>query len=1143
VYCNIFLSFERHIGFFYTHSIVLFHTKKNVRKKNFDRQTIHFMTNLTSIADLFSQLSFPLAIVDSSGTIAAVNAPWNEFFRTCREGEGRVGDNLVNLFGGMADEEVRTFLQGAEKNLPCSLTMPGEHASICLRLAQIPSHGGQFFSVELQAPCLAPTLLGSQERLRSLIDAMPDIVCFKDGEGRWLEANSADLELFQLAGVDYHGKTDSELADFSPFYREAFLACEKSDNRAWKSGRLMQSEEIIPLPGGEYKILDIYKIPLLHPDGSRKGLVVLGRDITPYRQAEETLQQLRRQQEIVEKLLHISFSDASLKSQLSEALDLIVEIPWLPLTAKGGIFLLDTVKPETLTLCVHKNMHPSLLKRCSSVDFGECLCGMAAKNKQFIFAPHIPDAFQSRQEGMEDQSHYIIPIMNKNLLLGVLMLYAEAGHTASDPERKFLETVAQALALLIERQQAAQRLKNSEAELSKAQQIAQLGYWDWHIPANSLFWSAEVYRIFGMSPEETMPTYDNFLSHVHPDDRQKVQDAVQHSLVNRGPYSLNHRIVRKDGSLREVHEEAEVDFAEDGTPVRMFGTVQDITLLKKSEEQLALAARVFDSSSEGITITDAQGIIQSVNRAFTHITGYSAEEAVGKNPSILKSDRHDAEFYKNMWSTLLNKGRWEGEIWNRRKNGEVYPEWLTITAITDDYGRLSHHVAVFHDMSQLRSYEERLHFHSYHDALTTLPNRLLMHDRLAVAISHTQRSGKHVAVLVIDLDNFKHINDSLGHTVGDVLLQQVAERLKGCVAPDSTVARLGGDDFAIMLEECQDEKDAVLLAEKIIGNFVDPFNLTIYESFVTVSIGITYSPNDGNDPETLLKNAELAMYRAKEEGKNKYQLFTKTMNAKVVHRLSLENNLRKALERKEFLVYYQPKVSVASREITGVEALIRWKTRDGRLVSPLDFIPLAEETGLIIPIGEYVLRQACLDARKWLRHKKDLALAVNLSPRQFTQEGLVQRVRQIVKETGLPISHLTLEITESAVMSNEQTALELLLALKALGVGLALDDFGTGYSSLHYLRRLPINTLKVDRSFIKNLPHEENSVAIATTILALAQALKLEVVAEGVENVEQLAFLRKLNCSEIQGFLFSPPITAEAFGKLLEKKNPFSLSA
>lgn len=908
---------------------------------------------------------------------------------------------------------------------------------------------------------------------------------------------------------------------------------------------LAGTEEIfscpLPLAGNDTVQLRLATVPGSTPRRLHAELHPSGTDPLILANAEK-LQQLRRQQEIIENLLRISFNDTSLASQLAAALDLIVEIPWLPLAAKGGIFLTDETKPKTLTLFVHKNMAPSLLQQCGSISFGECLCGKAAEEQRFLFAPHLPEAEAFRYAGLADQSHYIVPIVLNSQLLGLLMLYAEIGHPGGESEQKFLESIANTLALLIERQQTANRLLASEANLAKAQQIAQLGYWDWDVRHNRITRSKEVFNIFGTTPSEQPATFEYFLSLVHPDDRETVKAALQTAIASNTRYSLSHRIIRPDGTTRLIQGEGEITLADDGKPDRMFGTVQDITLIKKKEEQLAMAAKVFESSIEGITITDARGVIQSVNRAFTHITGYSEEEAIGRRPSILKSDRHDEEFYRAMWSTLMAEKKWEGEIWNRRKNGEVYPERLTITAITDEYGQVTHHVAVFHDMSEIRSYEDQLHFHAFHDALTGLPNRLLMLDRFHVAINHAQRLHKQVAVLVLDLDNFKHINDSLGHNIGDVLLQQVAERLKEGIDAGHTIGHLGGDDFAILIEQCEDEQEAVRMAEKAIALFAEPFNLAIYETFVTVTIGITFFPGDGNDADTLLKNAELAMYRAKEEGKNKYQLFTTAMNAKVVHRLSLENSLRKALDRNEFIVYYQPKVATATGRMVGMEALVRWQSGDGRLISPLDFIPLAEETGLIIPIGEYVLRQACRDTRQWLEKNKALVVSVNLSPRQFMQENLVQNITNILLETGLPPSRLELEITESAVMFNEEAALAKLFELKAAGIRLALDDFGTGYSSLHFLRKLPLSTLKIDRSFVKELPAEPNSAAIASTIIAMAQALHLDVVAEGVENVAQLDFLVRLNCTEIQGFLFSPPITALAFSALVEKDIPLSLS-
>lgn len=980
---------------------------------------------------------------------------------------------------------------------------------------------------------------GGEELLRIQFDALPDVVCFKDGCGRWLEADKADLELF------YAGKKDAELAAVSPFYRKTFLDCEVSDEQAWQAGVVVQREESISLPEGGHKVLEIHKIPLFNEDGSRKGLVVLGRNITHYKEAEEELQRRRQQEDLINQLLRIGFQDSSLEVQLSAALDIIVSLPWLHSAPKGGIFLISKTEPETLVLCMQKNMAVSLLKHCRQIRFGECLCGRAARDREIICAPSLPRECQCRHEDTKEQSHYVVPIVHLEKTLGVLMLYGHSGHICNERQRIFLHTVAGTLALLIEQQEAEDRLRRSEANLLKAQKLASLGYWEWRVEEDRLLWSDEVCRIFGLAPEQAPSSFEAFLEFVHPADQQRLQDALQRCLTSREPYNLQHRIINNSGMVREVHEEGEMAWDANGVLVRMFGTVQDITLHKQGEQQLALAARVFESSIEGITITGANGAIQSINQAFTQITGYSPEEVIGKNPSILKSDRHDPAFYQAMWSLLRESGKWEGEIWNRRKNGEVYPEHLTITAIIDEYGQLTHHVAVFHDLSDIHGYKEQLHFQAYHDVLTSLPNRLLLLDRLHVAVRHAQRFDKNVAVLSLDLDNFKHVNDCFGHMAGDILLQQVAERLKACVAADSTVARLGGDDFAILVAQCDDIKDGVLIAEKILEQFVAPFNLTNCETFVTASIGITYSPVDGNDAETLLKNSELAMYRAKKEGKNKYQLFTKTMKARVVHRLSLENSLRKALDRKEFLVYYQPKVLASSGEIMGMEALVRWQKKDGRLISPLDFIPLAEETGLIVPIGAYVLRQACLDTGKWLRQRENLSVSVNLSARQFTQEGLVADIGRILDETGFPAARLELEVTESVVMGNEQAAIEQMHELKGLGARLALDDFGTGYSSLQYLRKMPIDTLKIDRSFVRDLPGNSESSAIAIAIIALARALNLELVAEGVENQAQLQFLRQQACQElqIQGFLFSQPIPAAAFSQLLNRDRPYDIMA
>ncbi len=557
--------------------------------------------------------------------------------------------------------------------------------------------------------------------------------------------------------------------------------------------------------------------------------------------------------------------------------------------------------------------------------------------------------------------------------------------------------------------------------------------------------------------------------------------------------------------------------------------------LVRANAELSLMAKVFEHSLDGITITDAHGGILKVNPAFSHITGYSPEEVVGQNPRLLKSDRHDAAFYAAMWSALVRDGQWEGEIWNRRKDGEAYPEWLSISAIKDGLGTATHYVAVFHDITEIKRSEELMKHQAYHDALTGLPNRLLLRDRLGVAITHAKRSGHHLALLFLDMDNFKTVNDSLGHSVGDLLLMAFAHRLKNLLREQDTVARLGGDEFVVMVEEVADANAAVAVGERILEAMRQPFTIKGHELYVTASVGITLYPEDGATPEVLIKNADLAMYRAKEQGKNTSQLFTLAMNERVHARLTLERSLRKAVERGEFEVWYQPKVHLATWGIIGMEALVRWRREDGSLVSPGEFIPVAEETGIIGDIGDHVLETACLQAKAW--HDMGwghLALAVNLSMRQIGQKGLLEHIEAVLKRTDIDPSLLELEITETAIMSRVEQAVSTLEEIRRLGAHIAVDDFGTGYSSLYYLKRFPIRGIKVDRSFVRNLPQDADDLAIVRTVVAMSRGLGLHVTAEGVETMEQLETLRRLDCDFAQGYLFSPPVDAASFTRILE---------
>lgn len=602
------------------------------------------------------------------------------------------------------------------------------------------------------------------------------------------------------------------------------------------------------------------------------------------------------------------------------------------------------------------------------------------------------------------------------------------------------------------------------------------------------------------------------------------------SVMGRGiPYRTERLMKRKDGSTiwcRIVGKAIDPTDLPNGT----LWMVEDITQRMEAEENQRLAAKVFDSSVEGILITDANSRIVTVNQAFTAITGYGIEEAVGKTPAILSSGKHAEDFYQQMWASLKEAGQWHGEIWNRRKNGETYLEWLTISAVKNDMGETTNYVAVFSDITTRKLAEERLNYLANHDALTGLPNRILFLERLALALAHAHRNHKMAAVMFFDLDRFKIVNDTLGHASGDELLQEVAKRVSCCLREDDTVARQGGDEFTVILEGLGDERDVAPIAQKIIDALAKPVDLGGQEVFVTASIGISVYPNDGSDAQTLVKNADAAMYRAKDLGKNNYQFFKAEMNTRAFERLTLENNLRRALERNEFELHYQPQVDLSTGQVVGAEALIRWRHPELGLVSPDRFVPIAEETGMILPIGEWVLRTACVQNKAWqdagLPH---LHVAVNLSGRQFKQKNLIAMIELILAETGLGAEHLELEITESVIMDQAAETIAAIGDMRMLGLRLSIDDFGTGYSSLSYLKRFPIDNLKIDRSFVRDITTDQDDAAIVKAVIALAHSLKLMVIAEGVETAAQFDFLREQGCDEIQGYYFSRPLEVAEF--------------
>lgn len=597
--------------------------------------------------------------------------------------------------------------------------------------------------------------------------------------------------------------------------------------------------------------------------------------------------------------------------------------------------------------------------------------------------------------------------------------------------------------------------------------------------------------------------------------------------------SFDLRIKGRDNSTVYAHFIAQVRVEEDEQRTLKMALI-DMSELQVAEAKLRIAATVFESQ-EGMMVAGADGLILSVNKSFTNITGYSSEEVIGKNPRILSSGRHGKEFYAAMWRSVSRLGFWEGEIWNRRKNGEVFPEHLCITAVKNQEGFITNYVATLTDITMSQHAAEEIQHLAYYDLLTRLPNRRLLMDRLKLALASSSRAGKYGALLFLDLDNFKTLNDTLGHDIGDLLLQQAASRIESSVREGDTVARFGGDEFVVMLENLSERPlDAASNTEhvgtKILDALTQPYDLNSYNYSITASMGATLFNGHQTEIDELFKQADIAMYQAKKGGRNTLRFFDPQMQANINSQVALERELEVAIDKRQFVLYYQTQVD-SSRRALGAEALIRWQHPERGLVSPVQFIPLAEETGLIVPIGKWVLETACAQLRAWqgTALTKELTLSVNVSAKQFHQANFVRDVQEAVQNHSVNPYLLKLEPTESILLGNMEETIQTMNELKAIGVRFALDDFGTGFSSLQYLKKLPLNQLKIDQSFVRDLVFDSNDQAIVRTIIAMAHSLNLEVIAEGVETEQQQLLLQDCGCNHYQGYLFGRPIPVEEF--------------
>ncbi len=720
---------------------------------------------------------------------------------------------------------------------------------------------------------------------------------------------------------------------------------------------------------------------------------------------------------------------------------------------------------------------------------------------------------------------------------GVLKIYAAHAEAFDDKEACLLQALAEDLAFGM----AALRERNArnQAETELRENRERLDYLLVHNPAVIFscslddqltlnYISDNVEKFLGYAAEELIGK-GHFLWDQAAGGEAGLLAPVREALLQKGRYLFEHRFTHRNGEWRWLRIRLRVmQTPGAGLAPEAVGCCTDVTDKKRDELQLQLLSRATEQSPASVLITDIAGRIEYVNPTFTSKTGYSLEEVFGQNPRFLSSGLQGMDLYKKLWETITSGEIWQEEIQNCKKNGELYWVSATITPIRDETGHISHFVRTAEDVTEQKNARETINHLAYFDGLTGLPNHDRFSQIFSSALPEAQRKRELVAVLLLEIDQFSQINGTFGHDLGDLLLKRVVGRMQQGLGEKTTLARLNANFFSVLLSQLKSEQEVMAAAKQILEVFRQPFNIQFREFFVTPSIGIAQFPYDGSDAATLLKNADVALSRARKQGGNNYQFYTPVMSERAQEHLAFETSLRRALERNEFQLHFQPLMDVGMGHMVGVEALLRWQHPLLGMVAPDQFIPLAEKTGLIIPIGEWVLRTACEQSQAWLRAGlAPLRMAVNLSPRQFRQPDLVQMVARIVGETGQDPRLLDLEITESALMENVELAVETLLALKALGIRVCIDDFGTGYSSLSYLKRFPLDVLKIDRSFIMGLPDDGDDAAIINAILAMARHLQLEVIAEGVETEQQKDYLLFQQCASMQGYLFSRPLPGE----------------
>jgi len=938
----------------------------------------------------------------------------------------------------------------------------------------------------------------AQRKLKATLDAIPDLVWLKDADGVYLSCNPGFESFFGASEAEIVGKTDYDFVEReqADFFRE-------HDRKAMLAGKPSINEEWLTFASdGKRRLLETIKTPMLDENDNIIGVLGIARDITQRAEAERALQQSQQQ---TQQYLNI------------------VGVMLVAIDAEGRVQLVNHKGCEMLGASeadiLGKDWIEHFLPERIRKDVRETVTQMMKGD----IAPveYMENSILTRSGEERDVAwHNTVLLDESGRINGVL---------ASGED-------------ITERKRAEQALRDSRENLHLLLDSMAEAAYGVDFDGNCTFVNRAFLKILGYQDENEVlgKRTHTLIHHSHADGSAYPESEckMHRSYLTNQAINVSDEVFwRKDGGAIPVEYWSNPIVA-DGIVVGAIATFVDITERKRVEAQLSLAAQVFEQSGEGIMITDAQCNIVMVNQAFTTVSGYSEAEVLGQNPRMQSSGRHDRAFYSAMWEAIATQGRWQGEVWNRRKDGSVYPELISIIRVLDKKGEVSHYIGISSDITQHKAAQERIQRLAHFDPLTGLPNRALLSDRISHELSAAQRHHTQVVVMFVDLDHFKNVNDTLGHRIGDALLIEVATRLKSTVRDVDTVSRQGGDEFVLILPDT-DADGAAHVAGKLLEAVAQPYQIESFELTVTLSIGIALYPGDGENFEVLAKCADAAMYRAKHDGRNTYCFFTSEMQARSAQNLHMENALRRALERNQLLLHYQPQVSLRDGRISGVEALLRWQHPELGMIAPADFIPLAEESGQILKIGEWVLRSAVRQIKAWMDDGLvPMVMAVNLSAVQFRHPHLPELVTQILDEEKLAPQYLELELTESVAMDDAPTAIAVMDRLHARGIRMSIDDFGTGYSSLSYLKRFKVYKLKIDQSFVRDISKDPEDRAIVSAIISLANSLGLQTIAEGVETEGQLAFLREQGCDEVQGYYYSKPLTAESFAAFVRAHSP-----